>query len=222
MLFSKRVVAKVGLRQMEIVSGISPDKPWIAVCSCGARTPICQTQAGERIECRCGLPMDIPSLGTLRTIAGLNRYESGIIDTINRMIDDGQLPTEDKCIFSGKPTTDILLLYFQCETVTRKGLNSAETLSSRIGSGILFALTKVGGISGLYKSIKSSYPERWESEESFEQVGNNRGVQLPLRVQKDFHAELLSLPRRQQLLEYLKSIPVYARLFEIYPHGFFR
>jgi hypothetical protein len=80
----------------------------------------------------------------------------------------------------------------------------------------------VGGISGLYKSIKSSYPERWESEESFEQVGNNRGVQLPLRVQKDFHAELLSLPRRQQLLEYLKSIPVYARLFEIYPHGFFR
>ena len=52
----------------------------------------------------------MPSLGRLRELAGKDRYESGVSDTIRRMVQSGELPTRGTCAVSRKPTNDVMKL----------------------------------------------------------------------------------------------------------------
>jgi hypothetical protein len=80
-------------------------------CECGDAVEVTAAQAGSDVACRCGRLVHVASLSRLREMAGQDAYEAGTIDTINRMIRDGDLPWGDTCAISGLPTTDSYNLY---------------------------------------------------------------------------------------------------------------
>ena len=49
-------------------------------------------QAGTEVNCQCGRVVSVPLLSKLRQLSGQEAYETGTIDTINRMIRTGELP----------------------------------------------------------------------------------------------------------------------------------
>ena len=61
-------------------------------CRCGNPVAVTADQAGTTVRCQCGESVPVPSLSKLRAAVGLGSYESGAIDTIRRMMDEGTLP----------------------------------------------------------------------------------------------------------------------------------
>jgi hypothetical protein len=61
-------------------------------CPCGERLAVKATIAGSTIQCACGRDVPVPRLSELRQAAGQGAFEAGIVDTIRRMIADGELP----------------------------------------------------------------------------------------------------------------------------------
>src|SRR5262245_55013132 len=85
-------------------------------CDCSNRLEVTASQAGAEISCSCGRTMRVPALSQLRQLAGQGAYEAGTIDTIHRMIRDGELPYGHTCAISGHPTSDTYDLNVQCES----------------------------------------------------------------------------------------------------------
>ena len=79
-------------------------------CPCGRAIAVAGSQAGSIVTCVCGAAVQVPSLGKLRESSGKGRYESGITDTIQRMLRSGELPGGHICAVSGKPTDDSIEL----------------------------------------------------------------------------------------------------------------
>jgi hypothetical protein len=57
-------------------------------CDCGRQISVQASQAGTTIPCDCGATLRVPRLSRLRELAGQGAYESGTIDTIQRMLND--------------------------------------------------------------------------------------------------------------------------------------
>jgi|688.fasta_scaffold269799_1 hypothetical protein len=197
-----------------ILNSSNPNTPWIAVCSCSAHHPISPRQAGEHVVCRCGSKLEIPSLGKLRLISGKGQYEAGTIDTINYMIQSGVLPLGQLCVVSGRKTSDTFVVYYQCEYATVKFESPRDSVFSFFGFLIAIAAPM------LFLSLYLFGDSRKNQAEPTE-VGYNRGVGLPLRVDREFHADLRKEGRRQELIQYLNRVPVYQKLFSEYPNGSF-
>lgn len=198
-----------------ILNSPNPDTPWIAVCSCSARHSISPRQAGEHVACHCGSRLEIPSLGKLRLISGKGQYEAGTIDTIHYMIQSGALPLGQRCVVSGRITSDIFVVYYHCEFATEKFKNPRDSVFS------FFEFLVAILAPMLYLPFALFFDSRRKQAEPTE-VGYNRGVGLPLRVDREFHAELWKEERRQELIQYLNRVPVYQKLLSEYPNGMFQ
>jgi hypothetical protein len=94
---------------------------YFAQCDCGRSLEVGMHQAGTETTCDCGLIVAVPPLSKLRESVGIGAYESGIINTIERMIDQGELPHGDTCAISGMPTEDTYSFYVQCESSYTSG-----------------------------------------------------------------------------------------------------
>src|SRR5262245_45360110 len=81
------------------------------VCSCGRDLPVEASQAGTSVTCECGAQVTVPSLGKLRELSGQDSYESSTIDTIHRLVRQGELPAGCICALTGEPTQEVLDLY---------------------------------------------------------------------------------------------------------------
>jgi hypothetical protein len=166
-------------------------------CSCGYNLPVGIHQAGTETTCTCGYVVQVPPLSILREMAGQGAYEAGIIDTVERMIRDGDLPDGDSCAISGMPTEDIAELWVQCES-------TYSTESNR------------GGLLALIISMFMPLGRALISIESEGEVrGRDRGVTVLLRVRQESQRNLRNASQRK-LKKLLRKVPVYAKLLKEY------
>ncbi len=174
-------------------------------CDCGNRLEVSAAQAGTDVSCPCGGTVSVPSLSQLRESAGQGAYESGVIDTINRMIRDGELPHGDTCAVSGLPTSDTYRLYVQCESRWIRGPGKLRYLFTILA--ILFSPFRIiGGLLG--KSLL---------DEERRELGRDRGVYTPLLVRKEYHEQLRRTRSQSKLRRLLRTVPIYADLLDEFP-----
>ncbi len=162
--------------------------------------------------CPCGLTNPIPSLSQLRKEAGQAAYPSAIIDIINRMLDDRELPWGDKCAVSGTPTNDVMLLAVQCEIpslphIRRGGFGWAWQLLLSLCL-LPFGLIRVPLPSPAEKNVP--LPDL--------ALGHEGRVRIPLRVRRD-HWQLVFEMSQEELRKLLATVPVYAKLLNHYPQA---
>src|SRR5262245_10864654 len=81
-------------------------------CTCGRRIVVGPAESGTQRVCDCGASVAVPSLSRLRELAQQDAFESGVIDTIRRMIRDGALPWGETCAATGVRTDDV---FVECE-----------------------------------------------------------------------------------------------------------
>jgi hypothetical protein len=173
-------------------------------CECGNSVEASATQAGTDIPCSCGRCVSVPLLSRLRQTAGQEAYEAGTIETINRMVRTGELPSGDTCAFSGLPTVDSYNPYVQCESTWLK-----ESRSERPWFAILAFLFLPFRILGWL--LRSS-----RVEEEPRVMGRDRGVSTPLRVRGE-HQPQLRRTNQSKLREMLRTVPIYATLLDEFP-----
>ena len=147
-------------------------------CDCGKSLEVTASQAGTNVPCSCGRAVSVPLLSQLRQLAGQAAYEAGTIDTINRMIRDGELPHGDTCAISGLPTLDSYDLYVQCESKWTKGPGTGRYLF--VIFTILFLPFWVIWV----------FVGKALLDEERQVLGSDRGVYTPLRVRQEYHQQL--------------------------------
>lgn len=176
-------------------------------CDCGNTLEVTATQAGSDILCSCGCPVSVPLLSQLRKSAGQAAYEAGTIDTINRMIRDGELPQGDTCVMSGLPTSDTYGLYVQCESKWIKGPGKGRYLF--VALTILFLPFWIIWVL-LGKAVL---------DEERQELGRDRGVYTPLLVRQEHLGQLCRTRSQSKLRKLLRTVPIYAKLLDEFPRA---
>ncbi len=176
-------------------------------CDCGNTLDVTSTQAGTDIPCTCGRTVRVPRLSQLRQLAGQGAYEAGTIDTINRMIRDGELPPGDTCAVSGLPTSDSYELYVQCESKWIKGPGTGRYLF------VIFTIVFLP-----FWIIWVLLGKALLDEERRE-LGRDRSVYTPLRVRQEHHQQLHSMRSQSKLRKLLRDVPIYAKLLDEFPRA---
>jgi len=131
-------------------------------------------------------------------MAGKGAYESGILDTIRRMVQSGELPTGDMCAVSHAPTADTIDL----EILVPKFFKNEEG-RDRIAL-LLFGLWGI-----LYLALFRRTTVEEEGASS---------LRVPLRVAARYHRKVRGMSQRR-LRRLLRSVPVYATLLDENPHS---
>jgi hypothetical protein len=167
-------------------------------CRCGQQLVVTADEAGTTVRCECGADVPVPSLSKLRATAGIGSYETGTIDTIRRMLDQGTLPWGGDCAVSGRPTRDVLQVKVQCERLHVPKDHARYALLLAVCAGPLWALLAVGS---------RQRPTH----------GRDTVVVVPLRVCCEYHRGLSPWWMRRKLRRLLRGVPVYARLLDEYP-----
>jgi hypothetical protein len=142
----------------------------------------------------------VPSLGRLRELSGKDRYESGPVDTVRRMIQSGELPAGLTCALSRAPTDDLLMFEV---LVPRYYKNPA----ARDNAGLLALGLTFGWVGFLFHGLLS--PPKFNEEGAIR-------VRVPLRVAARYHSKVRGMSRAR-LKRLLRTVPVYARLLDESP-----
>ena len=173
-------------------------------CACGVTHAISATQAGSRIDCRCGRLLDIPALSELRTAKGESPIELGTVRTIRAMIRDGLLPDGDICPYSGRPANDTVFFQVQCE---RTYVRSEDTLSTGEILVYVFLLSWIYGLIELFKT----HPR--------EVHGRDTILDVPVRISSDERQSVLRIRRQKKLKQLLSHTPIYRELLREFPQA---
>ncbi len=182
------------------------EHPYAVNCPCGKEIPVAASMAGSDIACSCGATVTVPRLSELRQRIGLAAFESGIIDTIHRMIDTGELPCGSECVISGMRTTDVFVVRVECERKWIKEPANGSLLA------VLFLL--IMPIWLIWLAV-----EKTLANEPRQELGRDTHVDVPLRVHGDFHAQLRKTKGQRELKKLLGTVPIYAKLLDEYPHA---
>ncbi len=174
-------------------------------CDCGNTLEVTAAEAGTDVVCSCGREVGVPLLSQLRQLAGQGAYETGTIDTIHRMIRDGELPYGDICAISGFPTSDSYDLYVQCESRWIKGPGSGRNLFAVLS--VLFLPCWMIWALVAWALL----------DEKRRELGRDRGVYIPLRVRQEHHQQLRRMRSQSKLRKLLRAVPIYATLLDEYP-----
>jgi hypothetical protein len=172
-------------------------------CQCGKRIPVKAEDAGTTIGCECGQSVRVPSLSKLRTMSGVGAYESGAIDTIQRMLAEGALPWGETCAESGRPTRDLIHLVIQCERLHLPQDQHKLALLGVLIFGWVAALVAFAG-------------------KDREAHGRDTSICIPLRLDREYHGKLARWGSQRKLRRLLRTVPVYGRLLEEYPRATIR
>ena len=142
----------------------------------------------------------MPSLSRLRELSGKGAYESGVCDTIRRMIRTGELPAGGVCAVCGKPTGDAIVLDILVPRAFRDRQSGPQNALLVLLLGLwalpLLALRGHGGV-------------MIDEEGAFT-------LRVPLRVAAPYHPKVRGMSQRR-LRRLLRSVPVYATLLEENP-----
>jgi hypothetical protein len=160
-------------------------------CACGCTHRVSAGAAGTLIACGCGRQLQVPTLRALRAAAG-EPVASPEIE-IRARLQDGQLPEERECVCCGVATDDVRHVGVVCER-------------SEVSSKTDWNLRLLPLLAGWLVFTRSR---------EVRERGRDISFQLPLRV-CDLCARRL---RGRRLVEAMRRVPAYTRLFEKYPHA---
>ena len=171
-------------------------------CECGVLHPVSATQAGSTLTCRCGRPVDVPPLSSLRKSAGESPVPLNTIERIRAMIRSGELPSGDVCPYSGRRADDTMLFHIQCERTWVRG-------SGEWGTGkIVIYVWLLGLIGALIASLKSGPRE---------ELGRDISLEVPVRISADARPKLIKMRRQKTLKALLCETPIYSQLLQEFP-----
>ena len=174
-------------------------------CTCGKRVPVSASQCGTTATCVCGAEIAVPTLGTLRQRAGMDRLESGPISTIRRLEREGGLPDGHYCVVCEGRTSDIMTVHVECE----RRLVQCPPRWWTVLEGIFFVMPGPFG-----KLIREAQLREARSDPEIR--GNDVVIDLPVRMHHDHGAELARGGQRT-LERLLRRTPIYAALLDDYP-----
>ncbi|MEZ6088508.1 MAG: hypothetical protein R3C05_10875 [Pirellulaceae bacterium] len=144
-------------------------------------------------------------MSKLRRLAGQGAYEAGVIDTINRMIREGELPFGDTCVISGLPTADSYDVYVQCESKWIKGPGPLRYLFV-ILTILFMPFWMIWAVIG--RALVNEEPQ---------ELGRDRGIYIPLRARQEHHQRLRRTRSQSKLRKWLREVPIYAQLLDEFP-----
>ena len=174
-------------------------------CTCGRRVPVSASQCGTTATCVCGAEIAVPTLGSLRQRAGMDRLESGPISTIRRLEREGRLPDGDYCVVCEGRTSEIMMVHVECE----RRLVQCRQGWWAVLEGIFFVLP--GPFGALLRRA------RWEeAQREPESRGNDVVIDVPIRMHRD-HGDELARGGKRALDRLLRRTPIYAALLDDYP-----
>lgn len=167
-------------------------------CPCGESIEVPASAAGSGVTCgACGRGVPVPRLSVLREMANIGAFETSSIDAIKRLVAEGRLPAGKSCMISGRPTTDWLEVEVECESAyVKKGM---PTL-------LLVLIAPFVTIWGALILCASGRGGSYQGRET-------RAI-VPLRIDREHHAELAKRRSRRKLLTLLRSVPEAARLLD--------
>jgi hypothetical protein len=132
-------------------------------------------------------------------MSGIGAYESNLLDTIWRMIDEGALPWGETCAVSGRPTSDIL--HFQVK------LDVDDGWRDRIVTW-LTVIYMFGPLLAILFAVVAK---------PFAVPDTDDVAIVPVRVDRKYHRSLAWWGTQAKLRVLLSKVPVYARLLEEHP-----
>jgi hypothetical protein len=164
------------------------------------------------IRCDCGSEIRVPSLSSLRELSGIAPYESSVLDTIQGMVERGELPEGEVCAFCGEPTLDTLGVH----VVVPRAFEQVEGLGAWLLTLLwspLFSWGFIPVVAGIFQGL---FGRTVPIEESILTHQNARSVYTPLRVASRHHGKVRRGSQRR-LKRLLRTVPVYAKLLDENP-----
>jgi hypothetical protein len=135
--------------------------------------------------------------------AGQSPVPRNSLETIRKMIQDGELPSGETCPYSSRPADDQISVHVECERSWIRGGN--------IGSGQAMVYWLLFGWIGWLILRGKSRPR--------EEFGRDTSIIVPLRISSDVRSQLLRLRGQKKWKAILRHVPVYAKLLEDYPRA---
>jgi hypothetical protein len=136
-------------------------------------------------------------LSELRRQAGQARYEVDIAAKLQQMFADGELPAESDCVGCGVKTENVLRCSVECERTWTRG-----------GGG--FWKTFFLGFFVPWQYLRQDYGNP-------EVVGRELVVQTPIRYCDSCWYAMGKKPRKRQVVDLLRAVPMYNQLLLEYP-----
>lgn len=167
-------------------------------CPCGLAMTISEAAAGSVTKCACGKDVKIPEWTELRVRAGLPPYNVSPELLIEHILQNRELPFDNKCLRCEVPTDHLIQVLTTCE----------KTLVQQSGGGIwsILVATLLGG--ALWGALAS----QMRGEEKVH--GRDKRYLLPLRICPDCARTLKS---RQEIKMCLCAVPTYNLLLDKFP-----
>jgi hypothetical protein len=181
-------------------------------CPCGRKVPVQRSQAGENVTCECGSEFRVPSLSKLRELSGIAPYESSVLDTIQGMVERGELPAGDVCALSGTPTRDTLDVSVVVP-IAFQGREGPAGVFMTLWWAPLFDANWLSFLSGVFQVV---FGQTVPVEDSDLPQHRARMVSTPLRISSQHQAKLRRASQRR-LKRLLRTVPVYAQLLDENP-----
>jgi len=137
-----------------------------------------------------------------RGAGGVGAAASGALQRIHTMVRTGELPQIGPCPHSGHVANETIVFHVTC----RRAPAGGDDAMSHVGKA------------------KWSDFFHWfgATASAVQQNGSGAGIEtvdIPLRIARDAHAEILQIRSQQQLRTLLRSTPVYAQLLAEFPQS---
>lgn len=164
-------------------------------CECGATIHVPGTSAGTTFTCKCGRKLEVPTLAQLKASVGQAVMSADL--ELQHLVAAGALPLEKDCVLCRKPTTNQAAYTVVCERPEDKS-----------GGSIWYQLFFIWFSPLLYMmQMARRQPEVH---------GQNVVFRLPVRVCEGC---MRTLTTAAAVRKAMCETPVYARLFDKYPHA---
>jgi len=185
--------------------------PLTVTCTCGLVYSVSSSKAGSMMACRCGRVVTVPAVdrSAKPPVSNVGRDapheadgDDDTIHTIKRMLRTRELPAPGRCPHSGKPANDVVVFRLHFDPVVEEELAAGAQAAQK--SRGLFGW--FGGRGGATIATKSSRA-----------VGHDVWVDMPVRVARESHTEILASRSQKQFRDMLRTVPIYAKLLAEHP-----
>jgi hypothetical protein len=170
-------------------------------CSCSNVIPVAAAQAGAEVVCRCGQVVNVPRLSQLRAATGRDAYKATVIEAIQRLTRNGELPYGDICALCQMPTNDMYELYVECDRPWQRAPAAVPWWLLWFPLALKIWL------------MSKFVPQQTET------LGRDTGVRILLRICKQDHGRLHRIRDQRKLRNLLRAVPIYQQLLEEYPRA---
>jgi hypothetical protein len=169
-------------------------------CDCGESLLVSEGSAGQKVLCRCGRTVTIPSLRELRRLAGAAPPEYPADFVIEQLLLAGRLPEETACVSCEADTDGVLRITVECER--------ARILYART-SPLYLVLALWSPLLALL-----AYLTRAGRNEPVGESGKDKTYALPVRLCERCRRDVADPAACRKVLS---LVPLYARLLAKYP-----